>query len=401
MGFSLNLVFLFGLVLVGASLLSVVFPALILHEFGHISTDRYDAFEIGNNAILLIVSNIIILSLGFLYKKNKLPSFSSSINKIRIFEISKKQSLIAGIIILIIYSAITAPELAIDESIRYADFDVVIHGIETFPKTDSGDPTNDEQNSRFVRMILLIFSHDYLDNVKVIPFIFSIILIVVTGILTVQISHRRIAGLIAMIVLLQGYTFLEYDTIAVYENFWTTFFLFSIYTIHKRWYLSGVFYLLSVFSKAFATPFLILNLYYLIRSENNRSTKLLILASYGIIILIMLGLFAVGNTIYDDIIHIDFNRFMNSFSDFSGQMQFDTFLLIMILPVTIGLFFAARNGVKHAESMLFFIPSLLLFGPLVALVTDYFVILPYRFIPLIAFFSISMGIVIFRNVKSS
>jgi hypothetical protein len=115
----------------------------------------------------------------------------------------------------------------------------------------------------------------------------------------------------------------------------------------------------------------------------------------------MLGLFAVGNTIYDDIIHIDFNRFMNSFSDFSGQMQFDTFLLIMILPVTIGLFFAARNGVKHAESMLFFIPSLLLFGPLVALVTDYFVILPYRFIPLIAFFSISMGIVIFRNVKSS
>ena len=86
---------------------------------------------------------------------------------------------------------------------------------------------------------------------------------------------------------------------------------------------------------------------------------------------------------------------------FSSQMQFDTFLLIMILPTTIGLFFAARNGVKHAESMLFFIPSLLLFGPLVALVTDYFVILPYRFIPLIAFFSISMGIVIFRNVKSS
>ena len=136
-------------------------------------------------------------------------------------------------------------------------------------------------------MILLIFSHDYLDNVKVIPFIFSIILIVVTGIITVQISHRRIAGLIAMVVLLQGYTFLEYDTIAVYENFWTTFFLFSIYTIHKRWYLSGIFYLLSVFSKAFATPFLILNLYYLLRSDNNRSTKLRILVSYGIIILIM------------------------------------------------------------------------------------------------------------------
>ena len=387
--------------MVGINLLSVVFPALILHEFGHISTDRYDAFEIGNNATLLIVGNIIILSLGVLYKKNKLPSFLSSINKIRTFEISKKQSLIVGIIILAVYTGITAPELAIDESVRYADFDVVLHGIETFPVTDSGDTTYDEQNSRFVRMILLIFSHDYLDNVKAIPFVFSIILVAITGLITVEISHRRIAGLVAMIVLMQGYTFLEYDTIAVYENFWTAFFLLSIYTIHKRWYLSGIFYILSVFSKAFATPFLILNIYYLLRSDNSRSTKLRILVSYGIMILIMLGLFAVGNTIYDDIIHIDFNRFMNSFSDFSGQLQFDIFLIIMILPVTIGLFFVARNGIKHAESMLFFIASLLLFGPLVALVTDYFVILPYRFVPLIAFFAISMGIIIFRNAKSS
>ena len=401
MGFSLNLVFVFALILVGISLLSVVFPALILHEFGHISTDRYDPFEIGNNAILLIVSSIIILSLGFLYKKNKLPSFSSSINKLRNFEITKKQSFIAGIIILVVYSAITAPELAIDETTQFPDVYTLLVALESFPITDSGDMVIDEQNSRFVRMILLGFSQDYLDNIKVIPFISSVILVVVTGIITVQMSHRRIAGLIAMIILLQGYTFLEYDTVAVYENLWVTFFLLSIYSINKRWYLSGILYLLSVFSKAFATPFLILNFYYLMRSDNNRSTKIRTSISYGVIILIMLGLFSIGNTIYDDIIYVDFNRFMNSLSDFSSQMRFDSFLLIMILPTTIGLFFAARNGVKHAESMLFFIPCLLLAGPLVALATDYFVILPYRFIPLIVFFSISVGLVIFRNTKSS
>ena len=401
MGFSLNLVFVFALILVGISLLSVVFPALILHEFGHISTDRYDAFEIGNNAILLIVSSIIILSLGLLYKKNKLPSFSSFINKIRNFEITKKQSLIAGIIILAVYAAITAPELAIDETTQFPDVYTLLVALESFPITDSGDTVIDEQNSRFVRMILLGFSQDYLNNIKIIPFISSVILVAVTGIITVQISHRRIAGLIAMIILLQGYTFLEYDTIAVYENLWVIFFLLSIYSINKRWYLSGILYLLSVFSKAFSTPFLILNFYYLMRSDNNRSTKIRTSISYGVIILIMLGLFSIGNTIYDDIIYVDFNRFMNSLSDFSSQMRFDTFLLIMILPTTIGLFFAARNGVKHAESMLFFIPCLLLAGPLVALATDYFVILPYRFIPLIVFFSISVGIVMFRNTKSS
>tara|TARA_B100000678_G_C17789862_1_gene334414 strand:- start:13 stop:360 length:348 start_codon:yes stop_codon:yes gene_type:complete len=115
----------------------------------------------------------------------------------------------------------------------------------------------------------------------------------------------------------------------------------------------------------------------------------------------MFGLFSIGNTIYDDIVQIDVNRFINSLSDFSSQMRFDLFLLIMILPTTIGLFFAARRGVKHAESMLFFIPILLLFGPLVALVTDFYVILPYRFIPLITFISISISIILFKSIKSS
>ncbi len=204
-----------------------------------------------------------------------------------------------------------------------------------------------------------------------------------------------------MLVMVQSYTFLEYDTIAVYESLWVTFFLFSIYVIHKKWHLSGIFYLLSVFSKAFSTPFLILNVYYVLRSELDSKTKLRIMISYAIVILIMLGLFTLGNTIYDDIVHIDFNRFMNSLSDFSSQMRFDYFMLMMILPVTIALFYVSRNGIVHAESLLFFVPILLLSGPLVALFTDFYVILPYRFIPLIAFFSISVGIIIFRNTRSS
>ena len=76
MTFSLTIVFLFAFVMVGISLLSVIFPALILSEFGNINSDYYDKFEIGNNAIFLIIGNVIILSLGYLYKKNKLTNFS-------------------------------------------------------------------------------------------------------------------------------------------------------------------------------------------------------------------------------------------------------------------------------------------------------------------------------------
>ena len=397
----LDLTFVFALIMVGISLLSVVFPALILTEFGNITTDLYDKFETGNNALVLILGNVIILSLGYVYKKNKITNFSSFVNKIRDFDISKKQSLIIGIIILVVYAAITSPELTLDEALQWGDYDILISALETFPETTSGDKIQDEQNSRFVRMILLGFSQDYLDNIKILPFISSIILIALVGLTAFEISQKKIAGLIAMLVIIQSYTFLEYDTIAVYENFWVSFFLFSIYTIHKKWHLSGIFYLLSVFSKAFSTPFLILNVFYVIRSELNPKTKLRIIISYGIIILIMLGLFTMGNTIYDDVVHIDINRFMNSLSDFSSQMRYDHFMLVMVLPITIGLFFTARAGLIQAESLLFFISVLLLAGPLVALLTDFYVILPYRFIPLIAFFAISIGVVIFKNTKSS
>ena len=400
-GFSLTIVFLFALVMVGISLLSVIFPGLILTQFGNITSDLYDKFEIGNNAFLLIIGNAIIFSLGYIYKKNTLVNFSSFVNKIRDFDISKKQSLIIGFIIISGYVIVSSPELSIDEATQWGDYRILTSALETFPETNSGEKIQDEQNSRFVRMILLGFSQDYLDNIKIIPFISSMVLIALVGLVAFEISQKKIAGLIAMIVLVQCYTFLEYDTIAVYENLWVTFFLFSIYTIHKKWHLSGIFYLLSVFSKAFSTPFLLLNAFYVIRSELDSKTKLRIMISYGIVILIMLGLFSFGNTIYDDIVYIDFNRFMNSLSDFSSQMRFDYFMLMMILPVTIGLFFASRNGLVHAESLLFFIPVLLLAGPLVTFLTDFYVILPYRFVPFIAFFSISVGVVIFRNTRSS
>ena len=401
MGFSLNIVFLFAFVMVTISLFSVMFPALILAHFGNITTDLYNEFEIGNNAFLLILSNVIMFSFGYIYKKNKFSNLSLIVNKIRNFDISKKQSLVIGIIIIAVYAVITVPELSIDETTQWGDYHILTSALETFPETDSGDQIQDEQNSRFVRMILLGFSQDYFDNIKIIPFLSSIALIALVGLIAFEISQKKIAGLISMLVLIQSYTFLEYDTIAVYESLWVTFFLFSIYTIHKKWHLSGIFYILSVFSKAFSTPFLILNVFYVIRSELDSKTKLRIMISYGIVIIIMFGLFALGNTIYDDIIHIDINRFMNSLSDFSSQMRFDYFMLMMILPVTIALFSVSRTGILHAESLLFFISVLLLAGPLVALLTDFYVILPYRFIPLIAFFAISVGVIIFRNTKSS
>ena len=92
-----------------------------------------------------------------------------------------------------------------------------------------------EQTGRYVRMFLLWSSLNVFQNVKILPFVASILLVVVTYFLTYQISQKRFAGIVSMVVLLQSYTFLRYDTIAVYENFWVLFYIFSLYAVYKKW----------------------------------------------------------------------------------------------------------------------------------------------------------------------
>ena len=97
-----------GIVLL--NLLSVVFPALLVSTFGS-HAEFLSPFEIGYQGIPLIIINIALFGLGILYYKKRSSSFHNGINKIRSFEISKKVTLIVGIIILAVYIGITVPEL--------------------------------------------------------------------------------------------------------------------------------------------------------------------------------------------------------------------------------------------------------------------------------------------------
>ena len=88
-----------------------------------------------------------------------------------------------------------------------------------------------------------------------------------------------------------------------------------------------------------------------------------------------------------------------SFGHFSAQMRFDILLLFTILPITVCLFFMARNGIKQADSILVLFFGTLFAGPLIALLTDHYVILPYRFVPLIVFFAIAVGLIFSRKIN--
>ena len=386
--------FLVTLGIVGISVFSVIFPAFIISNTYEFPNDL-DPFETSPWTFPIIISSFSLLTLGFLYKNEKLPSqLYSGIRFILNFEISKKTTIISGIIILGIYIGLSSSELFLDERNQWSDYFILEDALEIWPSTDHWNVYIKEQNTRYVRMILLDVSQDFFQNIKLLPFIASILVIVFTALITIQISKKRFAGIVSMIILLQSITFTDFDTIAVYENFWVLFYLISIYSIQKKWWHASPFlFILAVFSKAFIVTYFWMNIFYIYRSDIPNKTKYLLFASYGVIIGIIYWIFESGKSIiYDDVVRFDFNAFLDGFTGWGNNMQLDPLAILCIVPLVIGLFVKSLKGIKQADSILILILGTILAGPLISYVTDFYFILPYRFIPFIVAMAIGVGI---------
>ena len=73
-------------------------------------------------------------------------------------------------------------------------------------------------------------------------------------------------------------------------------------------------------------------------------------------------------------------------------LRYDVFIILSLLPVTIGLFFTSRRGFLQADSILVLILASLLAGPFISMLTEFYFVLPYRFLPLIVFVAIGIGV---------
>ena len=385
-------VFFCTLVVVLLTLTPVVFPALFSSFFG-MFTENLIPFELGYQSGFFIISNILILAFGVAYYKKKIPSSVYDVDeKIRTFEISKRVTVISLAVILAVYIGLSASELSLDESKQWSDYDaVLIPALEIWPFGESDDIYVQEQNDRYVRMFLLDISLDIFQNIKLLPFIASILIVVFTYLITAQFCQKRFAGIISVIVLLQTYTFLKFDTTAVYENFWVLFFLISLYVIEKKWFLSPVFYILAFYTKAYVAPFFLLTLFTTYRSQVSRRTKIAILISYVIIVSVAIAIIFLGDTVYPDVIEVNSSKFILGFQVIIAQLRFDLFFIMALLPVTIGLMFLSKNKLKHADSILILIFGTIIASPILVTFTYHYEILPYRFVPLLVFFSIGVG----------
>ena len=396
-----NLVGITTIIFTFLTIVSVILPSLFSSIFGKFSSNLVP-YEIGIFGIPIILSNVALFSFGAMYYKKKLPiTFFDFINKIRAFEIPKKPSVIILLIIFSVYIGLSLPELFIDESQQWGDYAVLEDALNLWPNGKSENIYVEEQNDRYVRMFILDLSLNLFQNIKILPFLASILVVFFTYLFTVQITKKRFAGIISILVLLQSNTFLKFDTVAVYENFWVLFYLLSLYVVQKKWFFSPAFYILSFFTKAFVAPYFMMTLYYTFRSPISSKKKFGILISYLVIVILSISIIFLGDTVYPNVIEIDSSKFFTGIATLGLLLRYDYFLLLIILPVIVGLTILAKNSFKQSDSIIMLILGTMIAGPTLVMFTNFYEILPYRFVPLIVFFAISIGLFFTKTPKNN
>ena len=383
-------VFVPTVVIVFISLIPVVFPALIVRttspfQDAIFSPNVINPFHPGILAVQLIMVNIIILAVGIAYyKRSKCKTY---FKKIVSFEISQKQALIGVIIILVIFAALTAGSLSKEET--WADYPYVKNRVQSWDISQFG-----KSFEPHFRYLLLSTSLHVFGNIRVIPFIISMMLLVQTYFFTKKITGKRFSGIVSMMLVLQSNIFVTYSTTASYENSWMLLYLFSLYLTLKFWPPSPIPYFLSIFSKPLTLAFLPMNLYFIARSSLSKKSKIYSLGTYGAVVILIAAAAVLYKTNFTGgTISLDGSQFWQGFAAMAIQMRFDYIVVLFLLPLVVMLFFASRKGTPYADSIMIFILVILLTSPFLTGFTRQ-TNEPYRFVSLVVFFAIGVGVLL-------
>ncbi len=371
---------------------TVMFPNLIMRTVSTIP-EYFDInpFEPGIMAVPLLITNIFLLVFGILYFKGRLPKkIPSSVKFILNFEISKKIALITIVILVGAFVVFTASHLFTEED--FEDYRTRVKPSLESWTIDSVTKGYDLHLKYFLDNVSMTLFGSY----RVIPYMASISLLVLTYFFTKLITKSRFAGIVSMILVLQSSIFLYYSSSVTYDNYWTLLYLLSLYAVYKIWPLSPISFVASVLTKPLTVVFLPFTFFFTFRSSVTTRRKILVIVSHLAIIAIAIVKFGSAGGITST----NTFGFWSAFNAFVYQMRFDPVVVLFLLSVTVMLFFAARRGVIHADSILLFLMGSILLQPLAATFTEN-ASEPYRFMPLITFFAIGVGILLSKNINAS
>jgi len=135
--------------------------------------------------------------------------------------------------------------------------------------------------------------------------------------------------------------------------------------------------------------------YFIFRSDLAKHEKIKVGLSYVVVAAILIIIVMMFELDLPD--NYITPRFWAGFGTIAYQLRFDFLILIFMLPVVVGLFKASRNGVLYADSIMIFIAASLLMHPILAGLGPN--IHPYRYIPLLVFFAIGVGILLSNKIR--
>ena len=393
-------IFLITLGVVIISSISIVFPALLIRSFGGFEDNLgINSLEPGIWAFPLLIANFIIFGLTILYSKGKLPkTLTNSIKFIFNFEVSNKVTFFVLVIVIGSYIALSVEELFNGEFLP----DFYLRDKEALENFKITEVVKSKGFGHHLQLFLQKTSYDLFANYKVIPFIASISLLVLTYFVTLELTKKRFAGIVSMLIVLQSQIFLFYDTFVVYPPFWILFYLLSLFLICKKWPISPIVWVIAVLSKSLTLVFLPMTFFFIYRANISKQKKIRVAISYGITIVIFGIFLSMANLQLGpyDIPITDFkpHEFWVGFAAINSSLKQDGLVLTLLLPLTVGLFIASRRRIVHADTIMFLILSMLLSAPLLIAFSEHHN-LPYRFIPLIVFFAIGVGLLLSKKIN--
>jgi len=363
----------------------ILFPKLLIELTSDYQNTSDNIFELGIWGIPLLISNISFGIIWFSHKFLKIP-IGKYVQFLLDFDLSKRITILILIVLFSVYLIFSVEGFFQDE-IAYDDYFVMLPGVENVSLYGE----DGHLNYFYLRYLLLAFSVDVFDNIKILPFLSSIALLSLTYLFSVKLSGKRISGIVALIIVIQSNLFHLFDTTATYDNFWVTFFLLGLYLILKKPYLSPISFTISILTKLVTFLFFPIFVSLILSTNESMKKKKKMLAVYGFFpIFFIVGFFIPGAFSFEQFGTVDSRYVLTGFSALSMGLRFDGLILLSFFPVLFLLYIKSRNNFRYANFLLVSITMMLLIPPLISGVAGY-TNQPYRLVPLVIMFSIVVG----------
>jgi len=319
------------------------------------------------------------------------------LEKIVNFEITKEASIIVMIVILIGYVGVSFNELFVDECTELGDCFDFDRRMSRLAIWDINWIEDDLRH--VVHFGLLEISYQLFHNYKVLVLASSVLLLVVTYLFTVNMAGKRIAGILAVGIVLQSSIFYDYDTSVTYPSFWALLFVTSLYlTTTKSWYLSSISYIFTVPAKAITVLYMPGFLAFLWFKNRKAFIMFSVISVVGLILLfslVQLSERSVGGFYLINELHLQ--KFLGGFVSWMWQGFADDQSTLLLLVVGLFLIFQNRKRINNSNAIISLVLGMILISPILTGMTTYS-IWPYRMLPLVVLTALMIGMV-FANLN--